>query len=181
MTDDDIKALYRTLDRMVVPIAHDPTYGPVYLQEKLIEARGKQAEVAEVVVAVNRAISEVLPSRIAQEAVVRISPSSSKAGEREKLDVIRTEHERLKFLLESAHVRRRELARVSSDVRLLLECLKVGMQAPGYRPPPVTEAETIRATTDPDVDQAQAGVRAFYAREPVEREAADERLEDILE
>lgn len=164
MTDPEIEEAYQKVEDLTVKLAHDASYGPVYLQEKLLEARAKQEDVADLVVKVNKSLSAVLQEKIAQEAIVRISTSDKVDQERAALVDILGRYGRLKYLLEAVNVRRKNLLRVTQDVRLLLECLKVGLSAAGAKLyVPVPESQTIRTTTVPNVDQATASkLQEFY-------------------
>ena len=120
MNQQEISQIYQDLDTLEVRLEQTPELGVEYLRDRLLECRVKQNTVTELIVRVNRAYSSVRQQLRAQEAALRHAGTTEQAIRlRVEHDGMADENDSLKLLLEALSVRRGNLARTSSDIRLL--------------------------------------------------------------
>ena len=127
-------------------MAHTPELGPEYLKDRLLECREKQNLCTDLIVKVNRAYSSVRQALRAQNAALHHAEGSTQATRlRDEQQRMVDEQDSLKLLLDALNVRRGNLARTSSDIRLLAKIIEterpgaVGGKPQAERPVPREE------------------------------------------
>lgn len=167
MTPQEISQIYEELERLEIKLEQAAVLGTEYLTDKLLECRQKQNTVTDIIVKTNRAYSGARMAVRAQEAAVRVAGMSARGAElRDELSKMLDERDSLKYLLEALSVRRANLGRTSSDIRLMANIIEAerapgranaGQERPRPAPPPVVP------TAMPTLDQPRIPTTEEFA------------------
>ncbi len=178
MTKEEISQIYDQLTELEIQLIQTPELGTEYLRDKLLECRQKQNTVTELIVRVNRAYSAARQAVRAQETACRVAGVSQRGVElRDELATMLDERDALKYLIEALNVRRANLGRTSSDIRLMngiieteLNNANAGQQrknkpAPPPPPEPTPAAEKrLGPQEPPTVADFEAGMAEIAAK-----------------
>lgn len=183
MTPQEISQIYETLERLEIKLEQIPEMGTEYLKDKLLECRQKQNTVTDLIVKTNRAYSGSRMAVRAQEAAVRVAGMSARGAElREQLSTMLDERDSLKYLLEALSVRRANLGRTSSDIRLMAGIIEqesrpgnanAGPQRPAPPPPPPTSLPPLDPPHSPAPPETfETGMADIVAKVKAQEDAA---------
>lgn len=193
MEQKEISAIYQTLDGLEIRLEQTPELGTEYLRDRLLECREKQNTVTDLIVRVNRAYSAVRQQLRAQETALRHAGTTEQAQRmREDRDAMLDEQDALKLLLDALNVRRGNLARTSSDIRLLDKIIEDKFRSPAPpKPAPVRPAPTSLPNVEgqrpewtggsggplgptlPSQEEVNKSVEQFVQNVKVQQEAAE--------
>ncbi len=179
MTPEEISQIYDQLTELEIRLEQKPELGTDYLKDKLLECRQKQNTVTDLIVRINRAYSAARQAVRAQEAAVRVAGVSQRGAElRDELGKMHDERDALKYLIEALNVRRANLGRTSSDIRLMNGIIETemgnanaGQRRPPVKPPaPTPQPETTAPAAPAPPVNFEKGVQELVAKVPVPQE-----------
>lgn len=170
MTPQEIGAIYDQLDHLMIKLEQVAELGTEYLKTKLLECRQKQNTVTDLIVRCNRSYSAARMAVRAQEAACRVAGMSPRGAElRDELSKMLDERDSLKYLLEALSVRRANLGRTSSDIRLMAGIIEqesrpgnasAGQERPTKAPekPVPTELPSLDVVKIPTMAEFEQGI-----------------------
>lgn len=170
MTPQEIGAIYDQLDHLMIKLEQVAELGTEYLKTKLLECRQKQNTVTDLIVRCNRQYSAARMAVRAQEAACRVAGMSPRGAElRDELSKMLDERDSLKYLLEALSVRRANLGRTSSDIRLMAGIIEqesrpgnasAGQERPTKAPekPVPTELPSLDVVKIPTMAEFEQGI-----------------------
>lgn len=146
MTPAQVTQIYQELETLAVPLKQDPQLGLQYLRECLMECRRKQDRISELLVQVNRDVSDVRGNVRAFRAsvdVARGAPELPALKADLAMWVAREDH--LKYLLISVRLRRENLRATSADIRLMVSVIEQQLKLGEVQPPkpPLREVNEV--------------------------------------
>lgn len=184
MTPEAISQTYEMLERLEIKLEQTPELGTEYLKDKLLECRQKQNTVTDLIVKTNRAYSGARMAVRAQESAVRVAGQSQRGPElRDELLKMLDERDALKYLLEALNVRRANLGRTSSDIRLMAGIIeqesRPGVASAGpERPKPAPPVPTALPPLDVPAATAPTGTFAEGIAEVVAKAKAEGKINE---
>ena len=188
VTKEEISQVYQTLETLEIKLEQTPELGTEYLTDRLLECRQKQNTVTDLIVKANRAYSASRQAVRAQEAICRMAGMSERAKEhRDDLAKMLDERDALKYLLEALAVRRANLGRTSSDIRLMAGIIdaerrpgnaNAGPQRPTPAPQMPPPEPRLGPQSPPTMADFEEGINAIKAKLASESPAAE--VDDLL-
>ena len=161
LTSEEITAIYNELSTLRVPLDADATKGLEYVKERLMMTRAAQDRCNELMLKVNRALSDVWQEKLVASQQQTLQPTSEGKARVANLDGERQEHVLLASMVK---MQGQLLSRTAQDIRLLADLTKEQIKL-GEIDPHVAGKEEKVSVTD-IVDFAQDAVEAAQKPAP---------------